>query len=68
MSDKLMDTLRESLLLERARKIHHIAKHYSDDACAVEMIKAVLRDTRDEGIQTGHDQTVKYSEELEKAS
>ena len=66
MTAALTNQLRESLLLERARKIYRIAAGNENER--VDMIRDILRITRDEGIATGIDQAQRFEHELEKAT
>lgn len=66
MSDALMEQLRESLLLERARKIYSIT--YSavrTKTDAIDLIRDVLRITREEGIAVGLDQATRHAQQIE---
>lgn len=64
MSDALMDQLRESLLLERANKLYHIA-HRVGETQGVNLIRDMLRITRDEGIAVGLDQATRHAQQIE---
>lgn len=66
-SEALMDQLRESLLLERANKLYHIA-HRVGETQGVNLIRDMLRITRDEGIAVGLDQKARFADQLEKVS
>lgn len=61
MNDALMAQLRESLLLERARKIYLIVDLAQGDE-GIDAIKEILRTTRDEGIAAGLDQADRLAE------
>jgi hypothetical protein len=63
----LMTTLRESLILERAKALHRVVCTSPADE-AIEIIKLALRVERDEGIETGIRQAETHAELLEKAS
>jgi len=67
MSAALMNQLRESLLLERAKRLYHIA-HVETSEIAIETIKLSLRLERDEGIHTGIEQAQRFADELRKVA
>lgn len=64
MNDMLMHQLRESLLLERARKIYLTTCDHSEHN-AICMIRDILRITRDEGIAVGLDQAARHATQIE---
>lgn len=64
MSDALMDQLRESLLLERARKIYRVTLKAPPET-AILMVSDILRITRDEGIAVGLGQTERHAAAIE---
>ena len=69
MTAALTNQLRESLLLERARKIYRIVwMAAGNENERVDLIRDILRITRDEGIATGIDQAQRFEHELEKAT
>ena len=69
MTAALTNQLRESLLLERARKIYRIGwMAAGNENERVDLIRDILRITRDEGIATGIDQAQRFEHELEKAT
>jgi hypothetical protein len=63
----LMTTLRESLILERAKALHSVVQTAPADE-AIEIVRLALRVERDEGIETGIRQAETHAELLEKAS
>lgn len=67
MNDLLMHQLRESLLLERARKIYRVTLKAPPET-AILMISDILRITRDEGIAVGLDQKARFADQLEEVS
>lgn len=67
MSAALTNQLRESLILERARRLYTLVTVAPEDE-AITILRTALRTERDEGIKTGHDQAERFSHELEKAS
>ena len=67
MSTSLTNQLRESLLLERARRLYGIVTVASEDD-AIERIKAALRVERDEGIETGIRQAETHGHHLRAVS
>jgi len=62
-----MTTLRESLILERAKALHRVVCTAPADE-AIEIIKLALRVERDEGIETGIRQAETHGHHLRAVS
>lgn len=63
MSGALTNQLRESLILERARRLYTIVTVAPEDE-AITILRTALRTERDEGIATGHDQAMRHADLL----
>ncbi len=63
----LMNTLRENLILERAKNLYSIMQ-IAPEQEAIDVIKRALRLERDGGITTGINQAQRFADELRKAS
>lgn len=64
MSTALMNTLRESLILERARALYTVVTVATEED-AIEIIKLALRVERDEGIKAGHKQAEQHATDID---
>lgn len=67
MSDALMCQLRESLLLERAKLLYEASQRLPDPG-AIDVIRDMLRVTRDEGIAVGLDQATRHIQQIEEVA